>query len=85
MLPNLIGMVAACIIAWISIYMVLKTEFINHIDNRMFRIFGAIAVGEIAFLIFGFPLPSYLPLVTMIAGIVGGAIIKFQRRWEDGR
>lgn len=64
------GAMLAATIAWISIYLAIRLNFIRYLDNKTFQKFGALAVGSIALLIFGLPLPTNLPLIIILTGTI---------------
>jgi hypothetical protein len=50
--------------------------FLQFVNTKVVRIIGGIAVGTIALIIVGAPIPENLPLVVVIAGVILGIILR---------
>ena len=69
----LAGLAATAIVALAA---GLGPQVLAHLSVNVVKLFGGIAVIAIGLMIVGVPVPSQLPAVLMIAGIIGGVLFK---------
>ena len=74
-----LGALIAALIAWASIIVVVRINLLKHLDEKVFRLFGALAIASISLMMFGVEIPAIVPLALTFSGIAVAFVIGYSR------